>query len=470
LVAAFSVGLLGPSMNVRAGAAALGARVTPYLSALARAHYFSGAVLMSQRGAVLLDSGYGRSDWSSGSRFTPRTVFPIGVFDVTAAAVLQLEDAGRLHDGDSICRYIPGCPAAWQPITVLQLLNETSGLHDYFNNPTQGSVETRSFSLAGLVTYLKGAPTDQPPGNCCSFNADLPIEEYLVQSVSGEAFAMYLRQHILGPLHLAHTGYYPHRAPATADVRGSYGWQQPAADLEGYDFSSTGGVLFTTLPDLGRLEHALFSGRLLSATSTARLTSISYTFEPPSTQYDMTSEGTTAASGIVLSYHGHTAIEYGWGLGSLGLQTTILYLPDLDLLLIVVDNFPNGVPADAGMQLLMRIYGGNLSARALGAIGEVMLRPQSCAREATSAAPPNFIPAAITFDNQTAQAVSIYLLDQAGTRELYATLAPGVSYVQSTAQQTPFLVSTASGVCMAIFTAKGALNRAIIRPHSKART
>jgi CubicO group peptidase (beta-lactamase class C family) len=390
-------------------------------------------------------------------------VFPEGVYKLAAIAVLQLEDAGKVHDSDGICRYISGCPAAWQPITVLQLLDNTSGLHDYFNSPAQGSVENTSFSGDSLLKYIEGEPMDGLAGTCCNANPVLPIEEYIVSRVTGEPFGTYLGRHILAGLHLAHTGYYLHEAPPGTHLRGEYGWQQPAPDLAGYDFSSIGGVLFTTLPDLSRLEQAIYGGRLLSAASTARLTAASYSFSQPSVQYGVSSDGTNAASGTMQSFQGHSMVADGWGLGSLGLQVSLQYIPDQQLSLIVVDNDPNATPPDAQSQLLTRLYGGDLTASTIGAIGEATLRPQPCSSETAWATPVNYVPAAITFENQTAQAVSIYWLDQESNRELYTTLAPGVSTVEQTGQDTPWLVSTATGTCLHIFVTKGALNRAVIR-------
>src|SRR5260370_10580765 len=131
-------------------------RVDSYFAAQLRVHRFSGAVLLAQGDAVLLSKGYGMADWSRQIHNSSSTEFVLplmGLLQFATVGLLQLEDTGKLHEGDHICAHIPQCPAAWTPITVHELLTSTSGIHDY-NNDSSFNGRDESLTLAQLVAQI----------------------------------------------------------------------------------------------------------------------------------------------------------------------------------------------------------------------------------------------------------------------------------------------------------------------------
>ncbi|TMD71869.1 MAG: serine hydrolase, partial [Chloroflexi bacterium] len=85
---------------------------------------FSGSVLIAQHGQVLLSKGYSMADWDQGVPNTPHTRFYLGstTKQFTAMAILILQQQGKLHVHDPLCSYLENCPAAWQPLTIHNLL------------------------------------------------------------------------------------------------------------------------------------------------------------------------------------------------------------------------------------------------------------------------------------------------------------------------------------------------------------
>ena len=98
---------------------------------------FSGTVLLARGDRVLLNKGFGLSDAASGRANGPTTRFRIGSItkQFTAAAILLLQQQGRLSVNDPICRYLPTCAKAWQAITIHHALTHTSGLPDSTDLP-----------------------------------------------------------------------------------------------------------------------------------------------------------------------------------------------------------------------------------------------------------------------------------------------------------------------------------------------
>jgi CubicO group peptidase (beta-lactamase class C family) len=168
------------------------ARVDSYFAAQTRAHRFSGAVLLARGDTVLLSKEYGMADWSRRIHNSSSTQFILplmGLLEFATAGLLRLEDAGKVHEGDHICNFIPQCPAAWAPITVHELLTSTSGIHDYNNDSAPNGIgQDIPLTLAQLVARIGALPLDYKPGTNCCLNSDqnAPIEAYLVERISGE--------------------------------------------------------------------------------------------------------------------------------------------------------------------------------------------------------------------------------------------------------------------------------------------
>ncbi|HEX8290880.1 MAG TPA: serine hydrolase domain-containing protein [Pyrinomonadaceae bacterium] len=106
-----------------------------YAQAAARAERFSGAILVARDGKVLMSRGYGMADAEHDVANTPETKFRLGSLtkQFTAAAVLLLQERGKLSVQDPVCKYVAPCPEAWQPVTIHHLLSHTGGVPNLTN-------------------------------------------------------------------------------------------------------------------------------------------------------------------------------------------------------------------------------------------------------------------------------------------------------------------------------------------------
>src|ERR1044072_3889188 len=106
------------------------AEINEYMDALVKAGKFNGSLLIARDGKVVVSKGYGMSNFELDVPNTPQTKFRIGSItkSFTAMAIMLLQERGKLMVQDSICKYLPDCPAGWQQITLHHLLSHTSGL------------------------------------------------------------------------------------------------------------------------------------------------------------------------------------------------------------------------------------------------------------------------------------------------------------------------------------------------------
>src|SRR5882672_10171176 len=97
-------------------------------------------------GKMVYSKGYGLANLEQNVPITPHSVFDIGSTSkqFTAASILLLEKQGKLTVNDDVRKYIPELTNYGQKITILHLLNHTSGLRDYLTLMELAGINTDS--------------------------------------------------------------------------------------------------------------------------------------------------------------------------------------------------------------------------------------------------------------------------------------------------------------------------------------
>jgi D-alanyl-D-alanine carboxypeptidase len=160
-------------------------------------------------------------------------------------------------------------------ITVRQLLNHTSGLPDYIEDPElfAGIVNNRVWAPRELVAMADKHPQLFAPGNAWRYsNTNYIVAGLLIKSVTGHSLARELKRRIFSPLRLDHTsfpvatarlsGYHAHGYISTETAPTADG--QPL-DVTGYNPSHAwaAGAIVSNAADLSHFYRALMGGRLL---------------------------------------------------------------------------------------------------------------------------------------------------------------------------------------------------------------
>ncbi|MEU4831839.1 serine hydrolase domain-containing protein [Streptosporangium sp. NPDC023615] len=162
------------------------------------------AVAVTRGRTVIHAAGYGRT--GQGGAVTDRTVMAVASVSksMTALALLQLVDAGRIRLDAPVGTYLPEfTPADGRAgrITVRQLLNHTSGLSDR-TNPSFSAPPVRT--LREAVAAMRTAHLAAEPGSRFEYhNPNYQVAARLVEVVGGRPFDDYLRRHVFGPLGMA---------------------------------------------------------------------------------------------------------------------------------------------------------------------------------------------------------------------------------------------------------------------------
>ncbi|HEX3583010.1 MAG TPA: serine hydrolase domain-containing protein [Thermoanaerobaculia bacterium] len=170
----------------------------------AAAHGFSGSVLVARGNEIVLRKGYGLADRAAHVVATPETAYNIASLDkqFIAAAILKLEEAGKLHTDDRLTRFFDFVPADKKEITLHQLLSHTSGLrNDYWD-------EHADLSREEFVKFVLSEPLDSPPGTAWAYsNSAFIVLERIIEIASGTSYERYLHDALFAPAGMAYSGF-----------------------------------------------------------------------------------------------------------------------------------------------------------------------------------------------------------------------------------------------------------------------
>lgn len=188
---------------------------------------------------------------------------------ITAIALLQLWERNRVDLDANVGTYLDDIPEAWRRVTLRQLLTHTSGVPDYEEAGGYGVYET-SPTPAQVYAIVADRPLDFEPGTRWSYsNTGYFLLSQVVQSVSGERFGDYLREHLFEPLGMHHTfmgGYAREGVTLAQGCKPGETADAPRVDVPPITEASTFGAggISSTLADWALWDEALHNGRILS--------------------------------------------------------------------------------------------------------------------------------------------------------------------------------------------------------------
>jgi CubicO group peptidase (beta-lactamase class C family) len=186
------------------------ARMDQIVQSYVTAKQFMGTVLVARNGQVLVDNGYGYSDLEWQIPDSPETKFRLGSMtkQFTAADILLLEERAKLSTDDLVKKYMPDAPAAWNKITIYNLLTHTSGIPNFTSFPDYHSSEGTPATPAQLVARFRDKPLDFQPGEQWSYsNSGYVLLGYLIEKISGQTYQNFIEENFFKPLGMNDSGY-----------------------------------------------------------------------------------------------------------------------------------------------------------------------------------------------------------------------------------------------------------------------
>lgn len=331
-----------PSGPVADDSVASGVRA--HVERRAAADRFSGVFLLARGDRVLVHRAYGMADVEAGRPNTLDTRIGSGSVPkmITAVAVAQLVEQGRMTFDDTLGALLPDYPnaEARRTVTVRHLLTHSSGVADPFASVAPGA---RYRTPGEWMAVVAEQPLAFAPGSQTQYsNGGFAVLGAIVERVSGEPFDTYVRERVFRPagMRAADAGTYaalprargysrvPEFDPLGIAPRRSNEWITGGAS--GEDLSGFGGIALTA-EDLFRFTRALQDGRLVSPEMARTLMTGAVPVEPGATVryglgfYDMEWE------------HGVHVVGHSGGGGSSGIGADVEMVGEWTL--VVMGNY-----------------------------------------------------------------------------------------------------------------------------------
>jgi serine beta-lactamase-like protein LACTB len=209
-------------------------------------------------------NGYGMADLENSVPATPDTTYRLASITktITATAVMQLVEAGKLDLDAPIQRYAPTFPKKVWPVTARHLLTHTGGIRTY----KAGEMESTRYypTLTEALNVFKDDPLEYEPGTKYIYSSEgYTILAVSVEGASGMNYFDYIRKHIFEPAGMDHAQ--PDRV-ATIIPHRTQGYNKlPAGELVNSDLADTSSkaVVCANAVDLAKFAIALLSGKLV---------------------------------------------------------------------------------------------------------------------------------------------------------------------------------------------------------------
>jgi CubicO group peptidase (beta-lactamase class C family) len=300
------------------------------------------ALLIAQNGKVLFEKGYGLADVEHHRPITPQTKFRIGSItkQFTAAAILKLQEEGKLSVNDKLSKYLPDFPRG-EEVTLRHLLTHTSGIHSYTSQPGFLEKVLAPVKTEDVIESIKKFPYDFDPGKKWLYNnSGFYLLGYLIEKVSGQSYGEFLRRNFFAPLGMTNTGVYQNSARPEPEALGYEYAGGKFTNALNWDMTWAGGAgaLYSTVEDLYRWNEGLFQGKVISAAS---LQAASTPVQTEQNKGEHPDDGYGYGL-FIAKLRGAQEIQHGGGLN--GFSSHLLRLPRENLTVVVLANALPGQP------------------------------------------------------------------------------------------------------------------------------
>ncbi len=334
---------------------ALAAEFDAYLQAHYETGRFMGTAIIVREGEVVFAKGYGMASLEHQVPNSTQTRFRIGSItkQFTAAAILKLQEQGRLDVQAPVATYLPDYPNG-DRITLHHLLTHTAGIPNLTSFPDYLEWMRQPTTLAELVARFRDLPLEFAPGEQFRYsNSGYVLLTQVIETVSGQSYADYLQEHLLLPLGLENTGY-EHPMLVIDGLANGYqftGEDYQQAEYINMDVPAGAGGLYSTVDDLVQWHQFLIDAgnRPAAILSDAAIAAMK---TPQIPMGEDTSE-LSYGYGLIVGARGF--IFHGGGIN--GFLTYLGSLPDQGITVAVLSNVENANPLVMAEDLLAILKG-----------------------------------------------------------------------------------------------------------------
>lgn len=294
------------------------------------------AVLVSRNGKILYKGAAGLANIELDLPLTTKSAFRIGSLtkQFTAAAIMMLQEQGKLSLQDDIHKYIPDFPTEKNTVTIEHLLNHTSGIANYTNDIELLKKEVQSpKKLNEVLERFAKHPMVSNAGEAMQYsNTGYVLLGKIIEVASGQPYSDFIEKNIFKKLSMK-SSHFSRSNITSNEVNGYDVTPQGFSKPPHIDMSwvHAAGALRSSVEDLDIWFNALRSGKLISNNS----------YQQMITPFKL-NDGSLSNYGFGLAMSniwGYEIISHDGGIP--GFTSNSTYLPNEDLYVAVLANASN---------------------------------------------------------------------------------------------------------------------------------
>jgi len=234
------------------------------------------SVAVVQDGELVWSAGFGMADLENFVPATPSTLFRLGSISkpITATAILQLSERGKLDLDAEVQKYCPAFPKKEWPITTRELLGHLGGIRHY-NPDGMGDIPDDSAkhfaSMEESLQIFASDPLVAKPGTKFHYSTyGYTVLGCVLEGAASEKYVDYVKEKVFEPAGMAETQADNFFAVVQHRTRWYHkdksGVVQNAGVLDS-SYKIPGGGLISSADDMARFEIAIMTNKLLKPTT-----------------------------------------------------------------------------------------------------------------------------------------------------------------------------------------------------------
>lgn len=279
------------------------------------------AVSVVLDGAPAWSAGFGMADLENYVPATSSTLFRLGSISkpITATAVMQLFERGKLDLDAEVQKYCPAFPKKEWPITTRELLGHLGGIRHY-NPDGKGDIPADSAkhfaSMEESLQVFARDPLVDKPGKKFHYSTyGYTVIGCVLEGAAGQKYVDFVQENIFRPAGIEQTrddNYFAVIAHRTRFYhKDEAGVVQNAGVLDS-SYKIPGGGLISSADDLARFEIAIMDDKLLKRATRDIMWTPQKPADDPKDTYGL-GWGTFSMSGV--QFVGHTGGQQGTSTG-----------------------------------------------------------------------------------------------------------------------------------------------------------
>lgn len=296
-------------------------------------------------------SGFGMSDLENFVPAKTQTVYRLASISktITATAVMQLVEQGKLDLDAPVQKYVPSFPQKQWPVTTRQLLSHLGGIRHYGGEGESNNTRHYKSVLEGLDIF-KNDPLVHEPGTKHLYSSyGFNLLGAVVEGASGTEFGGFVQAHIFNPAGMETmridevNAIIPNRAQGYRKLPNG---QLRNSDLADTSYKIPSGGFCSTVIDLAKFAIAVQTGKLVKPETAEQMFTVQKTGDGKPSGDQRRNYGL----GWGITEHGGQ--KEVWHTGGQARVSTLLYtIPQQRLVVVLMTNLEGAAVMDLARQI-----------------------------------------------------------------------------------------------------------------------